>query len=275
MEELGDEVQLLGYELAATEVKPGDTLHLTLFWRAVKRMDEEYNLLLELQDARGRVWAEGRFPLTRATYPTTQWVEGDVVRGQYDLIVDAATPPGECRLVLDLVDKATEQRLLGRDLAFAKLRIASRKRQFVVPKTIQHPLRAYLGDHVTLLGYDLAETEVEPGGTLHLTLYWQARKKMDTSYTVFTHLLDAQNRIWGQQDSIPVGGTYPTTGWLPSEVIVDEYEMPVQSDAPLGEYRIEIGMYDLETMARLPAFDGEGRRLAEDRVLLEPTIAVE
>jgi len=98
---------------------------------------------------------------------------------------------------------------------------------------------------------------------------------MDTSYKVFSHLLDSEGCIWGQRDSVPRKGNYPTTGWLPGEVIVDKYEIPVQSDAPSGEYRIEIGMYDLETMARLPAFDGEGRRLAEDRVLLEPTIVVE
>jgi len=274
MEELGDEVQLLGYELAATEVRPGDTLHLTLFWRALKRMGREYDLLLELQDTSGRVWAEGRFPLAKATYPTTQWTEGEVVRGQYDLIVDAAAPLGECRLALDLVDKATGRRLLGHDLAFAKLRVAGRERQFVVPKTIQHPLRANLGDFVSFLGYDLAETEVEPGGVLHLTLYWQARKKMDASYKVFTHLLDAQNRIWGQRDSIPVRGTYPTTGWLPGEVIVDEYEIPVKPDAPSGDYQLEVGMYDAETMERLTAVDERGQHLPDDRVLLEPKITV-
>lgn len=269
VQELGDEVQFLGYELAATEVKPGDTLHLTLFWRALKRVSKEYDLLLQLQDATGSVWAEGRFPLAKATHPTTQWTEGEVVRGQYDLIVDAAAPPGECQLALDLVDKASGRHLLGRALVFTTLRIEGRKRQFVVPKTIQHPLRANLGEYVTLLGYDLAETEVEPGETLHLTLYWQAQREMKTSYKVFTHLLDAQNRIWGQNDSIPVGGTYPTTAWLPGEVIVDEYEISVKSDAPVGEYRIEVGMYDAETMQRLPAFNEEGARMPNDRILLE------
>jgi len=274
MEELGDEMQLLGYELAATEVKPGDTLHLTLFWRALKRMDKEYDLLLKLRDASGRVWAEGRFPLAKATYPTTQWTEGGVVRGQYDLIVDAAVPPGECQLALDLADKTTGQRLLGRDLPFAKLRIASRERQFVVPKTIQHPLRANLGDSVTLLGYDLAETEVKPGGPLHLTLYWQTRKKMDTSYTVFTHLLDAQNRIWGQKDGLPRSGEAPTTGWLPGEVIVDEYEIPIKPDAPLGEYVIEVGIYEATTGERLPAFSEDGKRLPDDRIILGEKVQV-
>ena len=116
--------------------------------------------------------------------------------------------------------------------------------------------------------------EVEPGGALHLTLYWQARKKMEASYKVFTHLLDAQNRIWGQNDSIPVGGTYPTTAWLPGEVIVDEYEIPVKLDASPGGCVIEVGMYDAKTMERLPVFDEDGKRLPEDRFLLDRRIGV-
>jgi hypothetical protein len=267
-EELGNEVQLLGYELSTTEVKSGDALHLTLFWRALKPMSKEYDLLLKLQDATDTVWAEGRFPLARATYPTTQWTEGEVVRGQYGLIVDATASPSECQLTLNLVDKAAGRRLLERDLVLAELRIEGRKRQFAVPETIQYPVRANLGGYVTLLGYDLAETEVQPGGTLHLTLYWQAQREMETSYKVFTHLLDEEEQIWGQKDSIPVGGTYATTGWLPGEVIVDEYEILVNPDAPGGDYQFEVGMYDAETMQRLQAFDEEGARMPDDRILV-------
>ncbi len=285
----GDEIQLMGYELAATEVRSGDTLHLTLFWRALKRMSKEYDLLLKLQDAAASltnatdsVWAEGRFPLARATpsvYPTTQWTEGEVVRGQYELIVDVTAPSSECQLTLNLVDKAAGRRLLEHDIVLTKVTIEGIKRQFAVPETIRHPtasLTANLGDYVTLLGYDLAETEdfgelsraVEPGGVLHLTLYWQAQREMETSYKVFTHLLDEEEQIRGQKDSIPVGGTRPTTGWLPGEVIVDKYEIPVRPDAPPGEYVIEIGMYDAETMQRLRAFDEEGARMPDDRILV-------
>ena len=62
-------------------------------------------------------------------------------------------------------------------------------------------------------------------------------------------------------------GTRPTTGWLPGEVIVDKYEIPVRPDAPPGEYVIEIGMYNAETMQRLRAFDEEGARIPDDGIL--------
>jgi hypothetical protein len=91
---------------------------------------------------------------------------------------------------------------------------------------------------------------------------------MDTSYTVFVHVLDSENKVWGQRDSLPGGGTLPTTGWLPGEVIVDQYEVPVQPDAPPGKYVIEIGMYRAETGERLPIINQKGQAV-DDRVVLE------
>jgi DNA topoisomerase IB len=91
---------------------------------------------------------------------------------------------------------------------------------------------------------------------------------MKTSYTVFVHLLDAQSRTWGQRDNLPAKGTHPTTSWLPGEVVIDEYEITVDAGAPAGEYQIEVGMYDLATMLRLPANDEQGNPLPDDRILL-------
>jgi len=69
-------------------------------------------------------------------------------------------------------------------------------------------------------------------------------------------------------------GTYPTSHWLESEVVVDRYAITVQPDALPGLYRIEVGMYLLETGQRLPVFNGQGQRMPEDRVLLDQTVEV-
>lgn len=273
-EELGNEVQLLGYELAATEVKSGETLHLSFFWQALRQMDKDYYLLLQVRDAEGNVWAEEEFPLASKGYPTTRWVKDEMLRGQYDPLIDAEAPSGKYQLLLNLVDRASGNKVLSEDLVFAELAIAGRKRQFAVPKAIQYPMQANFGHCVTFLGYDLAETKIKPGRTLHLTLYWQAQMEMKTSYKVFTHILDREEQIWGQRDSIPVGGAYPTTGWLPGEVTIDEYEISVKPNAPAGEYRIEVGMYDAVTGKRLPVFDEEGKRIPQDRVLLNSRVRV-
>jgi hypothetical protein len=132
--------------------------------------------------------------------------------------------------------------------------------------TIQHPLKATLGNQVQFVGYDLDTNFAKPGQTLHLTLYWQALAEMDESYTVFTHLLDKEDRVWGQEDSVPVDGILPTQCWVKDEIIADKYEISMQPDAPPGQYVIEVGMYQLGTGQRLKVREGpEGEG---DRILL-------
>jgi len=87
---------------------------------------------------------------------------------------------------------------------------------YVMPPTETEPsqptiVAANLGDEVLLVGYSLSAGEIEAGETLLLTLYWQALAGMEKRYTVFTHLLDAHNRVVAQMDSEPLGGIHPTT----------------------------------------------------------------
>jgi 4-amino-4-deoxy-L-arabinose transferase-like glycosyltransferase len=262
------QVELLGYDLSTAEVKAGGTVRVILFWRALRSIEDDYRLYLQVQDSEGHIWAGGELPLANEQYPTNRWNEGEVIRGQYDLTVEAAAPTGEFSLLANLLDETSGLLVEKEALTLTRLTVVTPERLFTVPTDIQHPLRANLADKVTFLGYDLDEVTVKPGGTLHLVLYWQALAEMETSYTVFVHLLDTQNHTWGQKDNPPVQGTYPTTSWLPGEVVVDEYEIVVDAGAAAGEYQIEVGMYDLETMLRLPAFDEQGAPLPSDRILL-------
>jgi hypothetical protein len=84
-----------------------------------------------------------------------------------------------------------------------------------------------------------------------LTLYWRALTEMTSSYSVFTHVLGPDGQIVAQQDNVPVNGTYPTTLWLPGEVIADDYQLSLQDDLPAGEYPIEVGFYDPDSGLRL------------------------
>jgi hypothetical protein len=114
---------------------------------------------------------------------------------------------------------------------------------------------------------------MEAGREVSLTLYWQALREMDESYTVFTHLVDDENRIWGQKDNPPASGTFPTPEWREGEVVEDSYVIPVQANAPQGTYRLIVGMYDPQTMQRLPVLDKE-EQAQGDSVLLQERILV-
>jgi hypothetical protein len=153
----------------------------------------------------------------------------------------------------------------------------------VRPSIAPHPQEARLRDEqgeIAFLGYELDKTVLTPGHTLRLTLYWRNESPVSRDYTVFTHLLGEEYNpangsfLWGQKDNMPLDGTYPTSCWPENEVVLDSYAIAVQPDAPPGLYRIEVGLYLLETGQRLPVFDDKGERMAEDRVLLEETIEV-
>jgi hypothetical protein len=129
------------------------------------------------------------------------------------------------------------------------------------PRTFNAPEMGVLADvtwenGLRLRGYDLPEEQVTQGDGLDLTLYWQPEGEIGTSLTVFVHLFDGEGHIVAQQDQIPVGGTRPTTGWAPGEVIGDPYRLFVGAGVPPGEYRVRIGWYDARTGERVRLADG-------------------
>jgi hypothetical protein len=127
------------------------------------------------------------------------------------------------------------------------------------------------GPVLRLVGYALDQEALPPGGSLHLTLYWESLAPASKAYTVFTHLLGPSSQIAGQQDNMPVQGTVPTTCWEPGEVIVDPYRIAVDSSAAPGPYTLSAGLYDLESGARLEA---SGPGATPDREVMLATIQV-
>jgi mannosyltransferase len=140
---------------------------------------------------------------------------------------------------------------------------------------VQIPLKLRLGDAIALAGYDweMGQGEssdtvaVEAGEALRLALYWQASDEVETSYSVFIHLVDAVDHIWAQQDSIPQGGDFPTDEWMAGDAIVDRYSILVPPETPSGEYLLIVGMYDPATGQRLPVKDSDGVHRGDREVI--------
>jgi 4-amino-4-deoxy-L-arabinose transferase-like glycosyltransferase len=133
---------------------------------------------------------------------------------------------------------------------------------------IQHPLRADLGDQIRLLGYALSSERVAAGDSLLLTLYWQALTPVAERYTVFTHLLDGSEQIRAQMDGEPQGGGLSTDRWTVGQVVQDNYALTVAADTAPGLHILEVGMYLLETLERLPVHDTDSGAPLGDRVIL-------
>jgi hypothetical protein len=142
-----------------------------------------------------------------------------------------------------------------------------------------YPIEARFGGSGTpqaaaeLLGADVEWLPAQgPHGAARVTLYWRALRPIYVPYTVFAHLLDGSGGLRGQWDSEPLGGTYPTDVW-PAEgvdgrrVIRDRYLVPANSPLP-HDAQLAIGLYDVTTRTRLPAFGADGVRLPDDRAVI-------
>ncbi|MGQ9625964.1 MAG: glycosyltransferase family 39 protein [Anaerolineae bacterium] len=271
--DLSDEkfsIRLLGWSLPEVPFKPGDEIQLNLFWQTLQEIEEDYVSFVQLQDELGRL-------LANEEGPVPHWEGGQFIREIHRLLIPGGAPSGKHHLICGLYRLRDGARLKAKDgrdyVLLAPVEIAAGREPDYQKPSVPHPLYARFGDGAALLGYDMDAKEARPGETLRLTLYWHALAPMDKSYTVFVHLLDAGERIQGQIDTIPGLGTLPTTAWLPGEYIKDECNFTVKEGAAPGLHRIEIGLYDARTGARLSVKDGNGKLLG-DRLLLDTPIEI-
>jgi hypothetical protein len=123
-----------------------------------------------------------------------------------------------------------------------------------------------LGEGFRFLGYDLRESQVEPGDQVPIVLYWQATEPVTENLSIFLHLLDPAGRLVWQSDGAADHGDRPTWSWGPGEMISDPHTLLVPRDQPEGEYLLMTGLYDWQTGERLPVLGSDGIQMAGDRV---------
>jgi hypothetical protein len=152
--------------------------------------------------------------------------------------------------------------------------VGPRRIIFRVPPIQQVPMHVFLGDAIIFKGYDLAAEVVTPGESLDLVLYWAALRETGANYTVFAHLLDADGALVSQFDGLPGDSLHRTYDWWPGYFDWDEWPVPVPEDLAPGTYTLRVGMYDADTVERLPAVDADGTSLG-DSILLGPITVVE
>ncbi len=92
---LGDEMQLLAYQIDDPVVQPGEKLTVKLYWYVQKAPGDDRRVFLHLNlpDDSGRVAQNDQTPLL-GYYPTTQWEAGQIFADEYRVEIPAGTPPG-------------------------------------------------------------------------------------------------------------------------------------------------------------------------------------
>ncbi len=277
----GRDVELVGYTFPGEIYRPGHPISLDLWWCARRQPQSDYRLRLELLDEDNNIVSESTNPLTRLDHPPTLWQPDELIMGKAAIFLPADLSAGPHELQLSLLPADSDEPLpagwlLGpRSVSLGSVQVEPWPLVTELP-AIPSPLVAEFNQPpvVELLGYGLTDDQqapigqVEPGDAPELTLFWRSLSDaIPSSYTVFVHLADADERIVAQGDSLPGGGFRPTTSWRSGEVIQDVHPIFIPTDLPTGAYDLWIGFYDPITGLRLPVFLN-GERQADDRLFL-------
>jgi len=106
----------------------------------------------------------------------------------------------------------------------------------LISSTADIPQDALLNDAVSggvrLVGIDIEPKTAQPGETVSVTLYWEARATPTAALRVVVQLWTFGGRLVGQQDRTPAGDLYPPDLWRVGDVVRDTYRFTMVEETP-------------------------------------------
>jgi hypothetical protein len=122
----------------------------------------------------------------------------------------------------------------------------------IQPPSPQLPLA--FGDHLQLLA--VSEPIETNQNTVRFITYWEIKTADPTPLVAFVHLTSDGIDIWGQQDWLDVR----QAGLQPGDRFAQLHAVPINPDTPPGLYRLQLGLYQPDTLIRLPLTTADGRQ---------------
>lgn len=104
-----------------------------------------------------------------------------------------------------------------------------------------------------------------PGEAIRVAVVWGAERPIGQSYRVVLEAIDLSGEVIGRRRFIPHNGRFPTTRWPAGQFFRDEYELPIDANAPGGPARITLGVLSTQPESRLLPIDGGGDRFVIGR----------
>ncbi|MEO8609772.1 MAG: DUF2142 domain-containing protein [Chloroflexota bacterium] len=90
-----NQIELVGYEMTDLSPVAGDTVQLTLYWRALQKIEQDYKIFANILDPKTltKYAASDGMPVDWNA-PTTTWNSGEIIKDVHTLKVNPNTPPG-------------------------------------------------------------------------------------------------------------------------------------------------------------------------------------
>jgi hypothetical protein len=111
---------------------------------------------------------------------------------------------------------------------------------------------------VELRGWSLSGP-ARPGDTPEITLIWYALGRQNRNWTVFVHLVDAQEQIVAQDNRPPRDDAFPMLQWVAGDWVEDRHPLALPASLVPGEYRLRVGLFYPRTDRRAGMYNQRGR----------------
>ena len=247
----GGTIQLGSASIPDRLLQPGESFLLTLYLQSLRSMAANYNVQVRV------VGAEGEELLRDDGWPfgsrTSLWRVGDVWRDGHEFTVPQETKPGYYRVDVRFYDPESNDDL-GASTTVGYLLIDGEGTEQTTTTTL-----AQFGDSIELQDATLTVNPAAEAKQVDVNLLWQTQKEIDGDYTLFVHVLDADEDLIAQADSPPLNGFLPTHAWSSQAPVRDTVRLALPPELPDGSYSVVIGLYDPFTLERLPVtIDGVG-----------------
>ncbi len=253
------------------EVKD-NVLNVQLAWWTALPLSHNYNVSLRLLDAEGMLLSQfdtqpGFGFLPSSGWPISEWVNDWLTLIPPDWPADRAP----YALTVQLYEIDTGQIVLVRRLGDLDQSLTFR------PQTHEIGLSENLAGETAVFTQNstpiiqLNGWQKQPD---ELALTWQSLAATATNYTRFLHVTDpVTGEMLAQVDGYAMGSSYPTSQWLPGEIIIDTIRLD-WSSLP-DDATIWVGWYENlgDAFPRLTAVTSDGPPYPDNRVpLKQPTI---
>jgi len=115
-----------------------------------------------------------------------------------------------------------------------------------------------LANQIGVRSYALEQPSVRAGGTVGLTVEWEAVGPIPLDWRQVTFLRDGSGQIVDQTERSLSGGSGGTTTWAPGRWVFRSSGLPIPPKTPPGDYTIGVGLYDSKARTLAPVTAGAG-----------------
>ena len=238
----GAGVSLLAAQADTETARPGETVWLTLYWRAAEPPAEPPEFVLEVFGRQVKRIANLHSYHGRGLYPANLWPPGAIVADRFAVRIDPATEAPVLARIFARIDGGAP----GIEVATVKI---TPLQPHLAPETWQ----AELGDHIALVEAQIVPPEARPGEIIEVRVRWYVPRGVPRQdYTTLIHLGQPVGPPLSTGDSPPLRGDYPTRAWGNGEAVDDSYALLIPANLSPGRYPVWIGMYDPASGERLP-----------------------